>query len=57
MAAEREGMQSLLREELSFPDSTLQSRSEGNGQQGTGKHAGGMQGGMQEACREHGGGM
>lgn len=34
---EREGMRSLLREGLRFLDPTLQSRSEGNGQQGTGR--------------------
>jgi hypothetical protein len=33
-------MRSLLREGFRFPDPTLQSRREGNGQLGTGRHAG-----------------
>lgn len=37
---ERASMRSLLREGLRFPDPTVQSRSEGNGMQGTGRHAG-----------------
>lgn len=40
LASERESMRSLLREGLRFPDPTVQSRSEGNGMQGTGRHAG-----------------
>lgn len=37
---DRASMRSLLREGLRFPDPTVQSRSEGNGMRGTGRHAG-----------------